>query len=435
MAAQLHILFSTMRQAAAATLFMACCAFAEEPLAVKSVAVDGTTIKVNLETQVGAPFDTRVIERDVRRLWSAGQYNDILVEAHDQAGGTAVTFNVVAATQWPLHEIRIVPSRFSLRMELPEGTPLNRLRAHKIALLAQKQLRAEGYVDARVDYELARFGGNKVDLRLNIQADKRVQVREVEFTGNPGLGSNELRDALHALRSKRLLPGIPGLWRSWRLFPAYNPDAVDSDLARLRWLYLSEGYLDAHVRLDDTAIQGSDARLRILAQSGPRYAVRDWGGSSTPAGFCACLFQQRREAQRQGILDFSVNLDVQRSSNTASLVSTVLRGRPFRVGRIDFIGAAHYKDATIRRNFVLDEGDLLDNHLLAKSLARLNRTMNFQPIDAGNVSVQRTGNAGLADVRIRLTERKRRAWMLSGPIGPVGLAGPLQASITSWLPS
>ena len=35
---------------------------------------------------------------------------------------------------------------------------------------------------------------------------------------------------------------------------------------------------------------------------------------------------------------------------------------------------------------------------------------------------------------VRLTERKRGAWNLSGPVGPASFAGPLQASISSRLP-
>src|SRR5439155_16954099 len=52
---------------------------------------------------------------------------------------------------------------------------------------------------------------------------------------------------------------------------------------------------------------------------------------------------------------------------------------------------------------------------------------------ARNVSIQPNDKTGLADVRVRLTERKRGAWRLSGPVGPMTLAGPLQASITSRL--
>src|SRR6202011_5748829 len=41
---------------------------------------------------------------------------------------------------------------------------------------------------------------------------------------------------------------------------------------------------------------------------------------------------------------------------------------------------------------------------------------------------------GIADITVHLTERKRGAWNLSGPVGPLSLAGPLRGSVSSRLP-
>jgi hypothetical protein len=51
-----------------------------------------------------------------------------------------------------------------------------------------------------------------------------------------------------------------------------------------------------------------------------------------------------------------------------------------------------------------------------------------------NVEVNTDEKAGVADVLVRVTERKRGAWGLSGPVGPASFAGPLEASIRSRLP-
>src|SRR2546426_12643456 len=98
-----------MRHITLAALLITSFAFADEPLVVKSVTVEGTAVKVNLETQVGAPFDTRAIDRDMLRLWSAGQFEDIRVETAEEPGGTAILFKVVESPQWPLHELRMAP--------------------------------------------------------------------------------------------------------------------------------------------------------------------------------------------------------------------------------------------------------------------------------------------------------------------------------------
>jgi hypothetical protein len=404
-------------------------AFSAEPRLVKSVAVYGTSLRVTLATQAGAPYSVRVIEKDVRRLWSMGQFEDIRAEIAEHPDGVAVSFEVVEARKPLLREIRIEPSSFGLQLTLPEGTPMSRERAHEIANQARKQLNAQGYTDARVEYQLEPCRGNRVDLRLTIQASGPVRVNQVEFTGVTGLDPEELHGALRALQARR-----------WRRRPAYSPEAVDSDLSRLRSLYLSKAYFDASVRVEQSEIRGANARIRFQVQSGSPYQIRNRIGFPATGDVCSCVLAERRAAQRQGILDFSVKLTVHRIDNesgstpVADLTAEIERGRPYRVGSIDFTGVRHYKDSTIRRNFLLDEGELLDEHLLRKSIARLNRGMLFEPIDTSHVAIHPDDKTGVADVRIELTGRKGGAWGLSGPVGPMSFAGPLQASIRSRLP-
>ena len=116
------------------------------------------------------------------------------------------------------------------------------------------------------------------------------------------------------------------------------------------------------------------------------------------------------------------------------LAATTERGRQYRVGRIDFIGNHRYSDATLRRNLLLDEGQVLDALQLRKSIDRLNRSNLFEPITEKNFAIQTNEATGIANVVVRVIERKRGAWNLSGPIGSASFAGPLQASISSRLP-
>jgi outer membrane protein insertion porin family len=88
----------------------------------------------------------------------------------------------------------------------------------------------------------------------------------------------------------------------------------------------------------------------------------------------------------------------------------------------------------VRRNFLLDEGDLLDEHLLRQSLDRLNRTRFFDPIRMSDVILRSDDRTGIVNIEVRLNERKKGAWNLSGPVGPASFAGPLEGSIGSRLP-
>jgi outer membrane protein assembly factor BamA len=425
-------------------------ALADAPV-VKSVAVAGTIYPVALATQLGHPYDALVIEKDVRKLWSTGRFDDIRVESKQEADGTALVFRVRELPQLQLHEIRVEPSSFGLHPKIGEGTPMNLLRAHQIAMEAQTRLNAEGYIDARVNETLVPVSRQKVDVRLTVRAGHPVDVKAVQFKGDLGLDIHQLRSTLQAARIRRLFPPIPGLWAGWRLFPAYNPQALDTDLAHIRSLYLSKSYFDARVHLDDVEIHGKAAKITILVESGPQYRIREWtasGGHAAAAransgipALCSCLLDARRAAERDGVLDFSTALDVQRveselgASPVADLRAQVEEGFPYRVGRIEFTGNHRYSDSAVRRNMVLNEGQPLDRMLLRKSIARLNRSAWFDPIGETGVDIQRDPATRTANVTLALTERKNRAWSISGPVGPLSVTGPLQASLSSRLPA
>lgn len=395
------------------------------PPTVRSVAVPGTNLQVNLATQVGQPFDEATVSRDVRYLWALGRFQDIRVTTVEHGSAADVVFRVVREPQFTLREIRLRPSTFGVRMTVTEGALFTRPGVHALAMQAQRQLNDRGYPNARVTDQLtpAERTGKKgaFDLVLTIDPGDGVRVGEVVFTGDTALAPSELRDSLRALRARRILP-------KWRLLPAYTPAAVDSDVARLHSLYVFKGYFDATVRASEE-MDGNEAHIRIDVHTGPLYREID---RST---LCTGLFAARRESERQGILDMAASLNVGDGDGDVERVPTLDRGRAYVVRRIDFLGHPHYTDAAIRSNFVLQEGTPLDTLLLRRSLARLNRAMMFESVDERQVSVQTDDHTGTVDITVHLTERKRGAWNLSGPAGPLSLAGPLRASIGGRLPA
>jgi len=414
------------RNLIAFALLFICPALADEPAPrVTCVTVPGTALQVKLATQVGQSYDARTVARDLRYLWSLGRFEDIHVETAAQndgvADGVAVVFRATVSPHLLLHEIRIEPGTYGLEIKLPEATPMDPLRAHQIAMDAQRQLQQEGYPNARVHYELAPAARGEVDLKLTVDIGHAIRVKEVRFEGD-----STFRRNLQALRIRRLLPGVPYIWSGWRLLPSYSPEAVDHDVAHLHSLYVARGFCDAEVHLSARPgavdIRGTTARVSIVAHPGPRYPI--------DPGLCSTLLAERREAQRRGILDFSARLDAAHPDDAPRIDL----GRPYRVGRIEFTGNYHYRDAAIRGNLLIEEGAIFDGQLLRQSIARLNRAMLFDTIDTKQVVVEPDEKNGFARVTVHLTERKRGSWRLSGPVGPMSLAGPLEASLNARLP-
>lgn len=241
------------------------------------------------------------------------------------------------------------------------------------------------------------------------------KLKQVSFSGDTVFDEKELTRQLKALHPRRVL-------FFWHLAPNYSDQAARTDAAWLDSFYMSRGYYDATVRP-----AGDASGMNFFIEAGSHY--------EGPPIDCSALFAERRAAERRGVLDFSARVNVATSDHIAQLEPVEQSGPVYLVGRINFTGNYHYSDKSIRHYFVLDEGVPLDEYLLRKSLARLDRAGWFDPVTESDVAIFPDPARGKADVTIRLTERKRGKWSFSGPVGTVSMGGPLQASLSLRLAS
>ena len=425
------------------------------PGLVKSVTVEGAAIKTRFVTRVGEQLDRSHLRKDVQSLWSTGQFQDIRVRTNEETDGTAVVFDVVEKPKLFLRDLRMEPNTFGMQPTLTTGTPIDTLRAQQVAGQVQRRLVERGYVDASVEPELVPVGKHKADLLIHVTSGDSVKVQDLEIAGNTIFKPKEVQSALQALRIKKVIPGIPGIWHGYTTHPAYSEQALQSDLARLQSFYLERGYFDARVSVDNANVDGENAHVKLFVNPGQHYQVKrievsgkgmesdiihSTNGIFVARELCSCLMSARREAEKKGVVDFNARLnfhpidDGEGHDPIADLTAQVDQGRAYTIGRIDFQGSKHYKEATIRRNFLLDEGDLLDQTQLRKSLARLNQAQLFDPVEETQVAVNTDELTGTANIVVPLHERKRGLWNFSGPVGPISFAGPLQFMLASRLP-
>ena len=353
-------------------------------LLIHSVSVPGTTLEVNLATQVGQPYDAATIDRDVKTLWTLGKFHDISVETVNSEEGADVVFHVTREPQYTIRDIRLKPNTFGVQISIPPGTMLTAVQAQQVANSAKKQLNEKGYSTAKITWAFTPVGGGRHDLILNVVPGESPKLK---LTGET---------FLHP-RPK-----------------AYSAEALDQYSARLQSHYIAQGYYDARVTTNEE-IKGKEAHVNFVVNRGDLYKPIDM------KTVCGCLFDQRREAEKKGILDFNVRMD-------ESLEPQVDLGKPYMVGRISFFGHKRYSDSLIRSHFLLDEGVPLDNMLLRRSVARLNASNLFEPVDEHGVHIITDAKTGTADIVVNLVERKRNYWNFAGPL-------PLTASLGARLPA
>jgi len=399
--------------------------------------INGAPASLPLETQAGDRFDPVKLQRDVHTIWSSGRVSDVQVEALTEGEAVRLVFHIHEKNTIRIRRVRVEPPTPGVRIQIEPGTELDAQGVQQIAAGVRKQLESSGFPDAHAESQVVPAGAGSADLLIRIDKRGAMDIAGVTFSGALGVKPVELRRAARATHTKTMVPGIPGVWRGWHVSPGYNSDAVQSDLASLRSFYYRRGYFDADVRLDSTEFTEGAARIDFMIHSGPQYRIRKLDGVPLESfenpmdAVCRDLFAQRRAAERRGVLDFSARLEADGvNANTATTT-----GRTYRIDRIDFRGNRHFRDETLRRMLLLDEGAPLDEELLRQSLARINRTGWFEPLTERSVVVNTPPGSDRAHVIIGLKETRNRHWSFSGPVGPMSIGGSLDFAIGSRLPS
>ena len=428
---------------------------------ISSVEIRGAPAAIPFETKSGDVLDTAKLQRDVKALWRSGRFSDIHVESVDNGHGMSVIFKITEKPVIRLRKVEINPATPGVNLNLEPSSAVDELRSQQIAMAVRKQLESSGYPDAKVVTKMLPAGRGWADLQVNIDKGRNVRIKEVTLTGELGVKPSVAMKALRATTKKTMLPAIPGIWKGWKLVPDYTESAVQSDMASLRSFYYKKGYFDANVNLNSVDIGADGARIDVAVRSGARYGIRQINllgadglrqiptapdGVFPVQNICTALLAERRKAERDGVLDFTARIEIREAPDAprtggvealkwADLTATVQRGPAYRVGRIEFRGNRSFSDLLVRRMFLINEGELLDEMLLRKSLGRLNRTGFFEPLAETDVVVNTAPGSDRADLTVSLKEKKARHWYLSGPVGPMSIAGPLRFSIGSRLPA
>ena len=438
------------------------CAHAAEipPEIVTAVSTPGFATRITLETQVGQIIDAAKLQRDVKTLWRSGQFSDIHVETTPDPTGTEVVFRAEPRRTMRLRHYQVVPPTPGVDLKLTPDSQIDPWSAQEVANSVRQKLVGSGYPFVRVSPSLHPVGNNQADLTLHVDEGKRVDITKTMVTGDLGAKGAGARRALKSTSSKLMIPGIPGIWKGWRIQPGYSENALRSDLVSLQSFYYERGYFGADIKADPVDTSSSAANLHFYVQAGPRYAIRqiefpsdakthairvDSDAAFPAHALCAALLDERRKAERQGVVDFAAKIEIRDvpgrpvtpgpdARKWADLIVNIQRGRAYTVGRIEFLGNRGIRDTTIRRAMLINEEGPLDQTLLRKSVAHLNRTGFFEPIAEKDVILTTPPDSDHADVTIRLREQKARHWYLSGPVGPMSIGGSLQFAIGSRLP-
>jgi outer membrane protein insertion porin family len=434
--------------------------------------VPASTLQATMVTKAGDIYDEEMLRRDFMALWNTGRFDDIRLETEpgERPNSVKVTFVVT--------ERRVIRTiKYQGIHTVTESEILDRFKERKVGLVVESQydanriqhaanvlkefLSERGRQYATVDPQIEQIPPSSLALTFNVNEGPKVKVGTITITGNQAYSQRWVIDAM-----KNLHPyGIPHSIFFESLFAkTYDAAKLEEDGERIRQAYSDHGYFKMKALEPTVTIiprGGKGWRLPIVKMESPGiYAdivqpvdegrlyhlhTMKFEGVKlfrTPETLMKPLFGMgpgdvfQTDKLRKGIenmrnlygkfgyIDFVPEPDFNFIPNTdqVDLTITADEGKQFFVRRIDFSGNTTTRDKVIRREIMLDEGDMFNSSLWDLSILRLNQLGYFEVLKKEDAAdIHKNIGSNTVDITLKVKERGKNSIGLNG--GVSGIAG------------
>jgi outer membrane protein insertion porin family len=440
--------------------------------------VRSDTLKARIFSREGDVYNEETLRRDFQALWNTQFFEDVKLRVEDSAkrpDGKIIIFDVKERPQ-----IRRI--RYDGIHSVSESDILDRFKERKVGLSVESQfdptkikkaevvlkelLGEHGRQFAKVTPQYERIASsNAVILVFKIEEGPKVKVGKIKFTGNHAFSDRKL---IRAMRHDRPYSIPLYFWYIPVLTKTYDREKLSEDLeVGVRGLYRDNGYFKVSVgepilenidtqsnRLGVPLVAGRShgkaVNITIPIEEGERYHMGTLkivsadpdkalslkvdalkGAFPLKQGDIFSTEKVRKALEtygkiygEYGFIDFTPEPDteIDEEKKIINLTLKFDEQKQYFVRRIDFSGNTTTRDKVIRRELMIDEGQLFNKRLWELSVLRLNQLDYFDKIEADKAAeIKRNTKEGTVDINLKLKEKGKQSIGLQG--GVSGLAG------------
>ncbi|MCX6635364.1 MAG: outer membrane protein assembly factor BamA, partial [Acidobacteria bacterium] len=428
------------------------------------------TLRALIFTKKGDRFDEDALHRDFMALWNTGRFDDIRLEREAGNTGWIVRFMLV--------ERRVVRSiKYEGNKSLTVSEILDRFKERRVGLAVETQydpnkiqratvvlkeyLAERGRQYATVEPEVRQIPPSSLEVTFRFNEGPKVKVGRIQIEGNQIFGD---RAVIRAMKNLRPI-GVPKSLLFENIFAkSFDSTKLEEDKDRIRDWYQQRGYFTAR-SLEHTVTMrevgggkfrfplfymnkpGKRADLVIPVEEGRRYRlnkinvvgmklfrspeplIRQVFAMQEGEIFSTTKLRKGMENLRKlygefGYIDFvpEPSFDPLPGSDKIDLTLSVDEGKQFFVRRIDFSGNTTTRDKVIRRELLLDEGDMFNTRMWEVSILRLNQLGYFEVLKENEAAdIKRDTKTNTVDITLKVKERGKNQVQLNG--GVSGISG------------
>ncbi len=425
--------------------------------------IPASTLRARIFSHRGDAYDENALERDFMALWNTGFLDDVRCEVTDGEKGMIVTFYV--------REKKLVRSiAYKGLSTVQQSDVLDEFKKRKVGLSIQSQydpvvvkraqvvleelLSAHGRQFARVRARTRNIPPNSVALTFIVAEGPKVKIGKIRFDGNTVFSDRQLVRAMKYSRPSGAPP-----WFYW-FHKTYAKDKILADLElHIRTMYQDNGYF--YVVLKEPLTEMIDTRRRwpffffswgrgkkvnvtIPVEEGEQYRLGRFvirGNKlfkqqqlepvlQLKTGDVFNLGKVRKSIENfqklygaYGYINFTATPDIEPDPKK-KLINLALdfeEEKQYFVHRIEFSGNTKTRDKVIRRELLVDEGNIFSSELWDLSVLRVNQLGFFDEVKKEDYDIRQNRKEGSVDILVKVKEKGRNSIGFSG--GVSGLAG------------
>jgi outer membrane protein insertion porin family len=426
------------------------------------------TLKQLIMSRVGDYLNEETLRRDFMTLYNQGRFDDIKIETEPGRTGVIVRFvlverRVIRSIEYPGAKsvtVSEILDRFKERkVGLSVESQYDPNKVQRAAVVLKEFLSERGHQYATVDPQIEQIPPSSLKVSFVVNEGPKVKVGNIIIEGNSAKSSKWV---ISAMKNSKPI-GLPHSILFENIFAkTYDRAKLDEDNERIRQKYQDAGYFQAKTLENSINIQhkgghgwrlplfkmnlpGISADIKVPVEEGRLYHLRQMNfqgvklfrtpevlmkplfGMTTGDVFSTDKLRKGIENMRKlygkfGYIDFvpEPNFDIIPDSDQIDLTLTADEGKQFFIRRIDFSGNTTTRDKVIRREILLDEGDMFNTELWDYSILRLNQLGYFEMLKKEEAAdIRRNGNT--VDLTLKVKERGKNSVGLNG--GVSGIAG------------
>jgi outer membrane protein insertion porin family len=429
------------------------------------------TLKALIISKPGDIYNEETLRRDFMILWNQGRFDDIRLETEPGRTGLIVRFvlverRVIRSIEYPGAKsvtVSEILDRFKERkVGLSVESQYDPNKVQRAAVVLKEFLAERGRQYATVDPQIEQIPPSSLKVSFVVNEGPKVKVGNIDITGNT---EKDDRWVIRNMKNSKGI-GVPHSILFERIFAAtFDRNKLEEDKERVRQAYQDAGYFTAKTLEETIDIQhrggkgwrlpllkmnlpGITADITLPVEEGKLYHLRNMNfigvklfrtpevlmkplfGMTTGDVFSTDKLRKGIENMRKlygkfGYIDFVPEPDfhpAEDGTDQIDLTLTADEGKQFFIRRIDFSGNTTTRDKVIRREILLDEGDMFNTELWDYSVLRLNQLGYFEMLKKEEAAdIKRNPQSNTVDITLKVKERGKNSVGLNG--GVSGIAG------------